>query len=255
MPDDPSAPRIGTAGWSIPAAVRDSFPATGTGLERYAARFAAVEINSSFHRPHRRTTWEGWAAAVPPAFRFAVKLPRAITHTARLAGVEDRLAVFAGEVVGLRNKLAVLLVQLPPSLAFDPAVAAPFFRALARAIPTAAIACEPRHPSWFTPEANDMLAGYHIARVAADPAILPEAARPGGWPGLRYRRLHGAPVIYRSAYDEPALATLAADMAAADGAREWCIFDNTASGAALANALALQAMLAIPERARRPSLE
>lgn len=240
----PSIPRIGTAGWAIPAAVRAAFPAEGSALERYAARFAAVEINSSFHRPHRRATWERWAAAVPPGFAFAVKLPRAITHTARLAGADDLLAAFADQALGLGDKLAVILVQLPPSFALDAGVAARFFEQLARIFPNAGIACEPRNAAWFTTEADALLAALRVARVAADPATLPIARQPGGWPGLRYRRLHGSPVIYRSAYDPPALAALAADMAATPrAAPDWCMFDNTASGAAASDALALQALL------------
>jgi len=243
MRRDAAGARIGTAGWSIPAASRDAFPAAGTGLERYAARLNAAEINSSFYGPHRPQTYERWAAAVPAGFAFAVKLPKAITHVARLAAAEDLLAGFAAEVAGLGDKLGVILVQLPPSLAVDAAVAGPFFRQLSNVVPQAGIACEPRHASWFTAEANDLLAGLHVARVAADPAILPVASEPGGWSGLRYYRLHGSPTIYRSSYEAQALETIAADMAQV-GARDWCIFDNTASGAAIANALSLQAMVA-----------
>ena len=236
------AARIGTAGWAIPAASRDRFPAGGTGLERYAARFDAVEINSSFYRPHRRATYERWAAAVPDDFVFAVKLPKAISHGARLVGAEDLLTGFAEGVAGLGGKLGVILVQLPPSLALDVSVAEQFFAQFGKTIPAAAIVCEPRHASWFTGDANALLTGLRVARVAADPAILPIAGQPGGWPGLRYRRLHGSPTIYRSSYDAHALGTIAADMAPA-GTRDWCIFDNTASGAAIANALTLQSIV------------
>ncbi len=236
--------RIGTAGWAIPAASRAAFPAAGTGLERYAARFNAAEINSSFHRPHRPETYERWAAAVPADFAFAVKLPKAITHVARLVAADEPLARFAAEVAGLGGKLGVVLVQLPPSLALDTAVARYFFRHVAKAVPHAGLACEPRHASWFTAEANDLLAGLRVARVAADPAILPIASAPGGWPGLRYHRLHGSPMIYRSSYDARFLDAIAADMTMATGdTPAWCVFDNTASGAAVANALALQAMV------------
>lgn len=156
--------RIGTAGWAIPAASRDGFPAAGTGLERYAARFNAAEINSSFHRPHRPATYERWAACVPADFAFAVKLPKAITHGARLIATPDLLAGFAAEVGGLGGKLGVILVQLPPSLALDPSAAGQFFEQLRNAIPAADIACEPRHVSWFTAEANALLAGLQVAR-------------------------------------------------------------------------------------------
>jgi hypothetical protein len=78
--------RIGTAGWSVHARYGDRVPPGGSHLERYARVLDAVEINSSFYRPHKRGTYERWAAAVPQGFRFAVKLPKAVTHQARLVG-------------------------------------------------------------------------------------------------------------------------------------------------------------------------
>ena len=82
---------VGTAAWNLPQAHRDAFPARGSQLERYAGRFPAVEINSSFYRPHRPATYERWAASVPDEFRFAVKMPREITHKRRLADVAEPL--------------------------------------------------------------------------------------------------------------------------------------------------------------------
>ena len=232
--------RIGTAGWAIPAAVRDLFPADGSGLERYAARLGAVEINSSFYRPHRASTYARWAASVPADFGFALKLPKTITHGARLVDCGALLAAFAEQIAPLGEHLGPLLVQLPPSLKFDSAVAADFFATLARTIPAPAV-CEPRHLSWFTPEADALLVEHRIARVAADPALCDAAARPGGWPGLAYHRLHGSPQIYRSPYSDAQVQALAARIAHSEAAESWVIFDNTASGAALPNALALQA--------------
>lgn len=229
--------RVGTAGWSIPAATRTVFADVGSQLERYAARLNAVEINSSFHRPHRRATYERWAASVPDPFRFAVKLPRTITHEQRLAHVDALLARFADEVAGLGPKRGPVLVQLPPSLAFEFGVATAFFDR-AGVMLGGRFVCEARHASWFTDEADALLVEHEIARVAADPAVIPDAARPGGWPGLRYTRLHGAPQIYRSDYDAASIATHAAAVQAAVG-ESWTIYDNTAAGHATANALAL----------------
>lgn len=237
--------RVGTAGWALPAPVRDAFPAAASNLARYAGRFGAAEINSSFHRPHRRAVYERWAAAVPDDFRFAVKLPRTVTHGARLAACDDLLAVFAAEVAGLGDKRGPILVQLPPSLAFDAARDEAFFAAL-DAIVGGAIVCEPRHPSWFAPDADGLLAARRVARVAADPAPVAAAAVPGGWPGRVYLRLHGSPRIYRSGYDAPERAAWAALVraAAAAGAEAWAMFDNTASGRATADALAFAAEVA-----------
>ena len=230
---------IGTAGWSIPRAVADAFPASGTGLERYAARFNAAEINTSFYRPHRRATYERWAASVPEGFRFTVKLPKAITHEARLADCEPLLARFAEESGGLGKKRGPILVQLPPNLAFDAERARTFFT-MARAT-LGPIACEPRHASWFALEADALLDEHRVARVAADPARVPDAATPGGWRGLAYFRLHGSPRIYRSGYDGEALRHWAGKLP--PQADTWVIFDNTASGRAAQDALAFRQLL------------
>jgi uncharacterized protein YecE (DUF72 family) len=237
-PADTLAIRIGTAGWSIPKETAGAFPADGTHLERYARVFDAAEINSSFHRPHRTSTYQRWAAAVPENFRFAVKVPKTITHVNKLSEVEPLLDHFLAEVAGLGNKLGPILVQLPPSLAFASETSERFLRNL-RGRVGGSIACEPRHASWFVPEVDALLSELRIGRVAADPAPVPEAGRPGGWAGLTYCRLHGSPRIYYSAYSDETVQAVVAQLAinAAEGSECWCIFDNTAAGAATANAL------------------
>jgi uncharacterized protein YecE (DUF72 family) len=101
----PGQLRIGCAGWTIPKQAATSFPRSGSHLDRYAQRFAAVEINSSFHRPHRRTTYERWAGAVPGGFAFSVKAPKEITHTFRLVGADAAPDAFLGQATGLGSKL------------------------------------------------------------------------------------------------------------------------------------------------------
>jgi uncharacterized protein YecE (DUF72 family) len=235
---------IGTAGWSIPAACRDAFPAEGSALARYAARFGGAEINSSFHRRHRPSTWTNWADSVPSSFRFAVKLPKEISHRNKLVDCDTLLTDFLTEIAGLGDRLAVLLLQLPPSLAYAPTIAAPFLTRLAGST-AARIACEPRHPSWFTTEVGGMFEQLGIARVAADPALVPAAAEPGGSASLQYWRLHGSPVMYRSSYGRDRLQAYLARMQAQVGAERsiWCMFDNTASSAAMEDALMLDEML------------
>ena len=231
--------RIGTAGWTLPRAWQEGFPREGSHLQRYAAVFDGVEINSSFYRQHRRATYERWAASVPSHFRFAVKVPRAITHDQALVAADVMLEVFLEEVAGLGNKLGPLLVQLPPSQQFDAERAGEFFACL-RTLHGGSVACEPRHPTWFSQDANDLLAGFRVARVAADPACVPQAAAPGGWRGLVYYRLHGSPRMYYSAYSAETLAMIREHLDAAGEATErLCMFDNTTLGAATGDALAL----------------
>jgi uncharacterized protein YecE (DUF72 family) len=232
--------RLGTAGWALPRFHAHQFPRDGTGLQRYAARFNAAEINSTFYRTHKRQTFERWAASVPEDFRFAVKMPRAITHERRLTGVSDLQDEFLTSLAPLGAKLGPLLVQLPPSLGFDRTVAERFFARL-RGLTTGEVVCEPRHPSWFAAEAEELFAALQVARVGADPAPCPGAERPGGWPELAYWRLHGSPAKYRSPYPDEMLERLAGDICSRleKGTSAWCIFDNTVTGAATGDALKL----------------
>ncbi len=260
----PTTTRIGTAGWTLPRAHAHHFPEAGTHLERCSHIFNCVEINSSFHRAHQQKTWARWAACTPPDFRFSVKIPKAITHTAQLANCGELLHDFFQQISALGDKLGPLLVQLPPKLAYDEGLAHEFFTTIRELHPhnphnphggltTLAIelapdpgfiALEPRNATWFTTPANRLLRSFHIARVAADPPkASPLAATPGGWPGLCYWRLHGAPRTYYSAYDSAFLRCLADQIRATTCAETWVIFDNTALGHATANALALKRLL------------
>lgn len=236
-------PFIGTAGWSIPRAFAPQCGGPGTHLERYARLFRGAEINSSFYRPHAATTYAKWAACTPDGFQFAVKLPRLISHELALRRARAPLQRFLAESAGLQDKRGPLLLQLPGSHVFDARVAARFFDVL-RSCHDGAVVCEPRHASWVTAGADALLVRYQVARVAADPARAPGLERPGGWPGLVYYRLHGSPRTYWSRYDTAFIGRLAASLSALPASIDvWCIFDNTASGAAMENAQELRLRL------------
>lgn len=233
---------IGCAGWTIPKEHRADFPERGSHLERYAARFPAVEVNASFYRAIRPATYARWAEAVPEGFRFAVKVPRQVTHIGRLRD-PSALAPFLSAVQALGEKLGPLLLQLPPSLPLDIGSVRPFLQALREHF-AGEVVCEARHASWFTVEGETLLREFRIARVAADPPPFPEAGRPGGWAGLAYFRLHGSPRMYYSAYSPDFLAALARTLQEwACSIPVWCIFNNTAAGAAIADALGLMGLV------------
>jgi uncharacterized protein YecE (DUF72 family) len=200
-----------------------------------------AEINSPFYRAPRASTWTKWAAAVPEGFEFSVKAPKAITHEAQLVGADEALKAFLADASLLGEKLGPILFQLPPKLVFAEGTAASFLRLL-RCEYKGPVALEPRHASWFTADVAALLSAHQVARVAADPARVPEAAEPGGWEGLTYYRLHGSPRVYYSAYGDAYLDELAAAALRAPG-EVWVVFDNTASGAALHNALDLNERL------------
>ncbi|UPA27616.1 DUF72 domain-containing protein [Shinella oryzae] len=229
-------PFIATAAWSIPKTVAQRFPETGTGLERYAAVFNGVEINSTFYRRHQAKTFERWAASVPEHFRFAVKIPREITHEARLHDIGGLFHAFLDEIHGLNEKLGPLLCQLPPSLAFDAKTANEAFAAMRRNH-AGTIVIEPRHKSWASEPATMLLQRHAIDRVLADPApVWPET---GFDEPPKYARLHGTPKIYYSSYSEADIRRFGERLAE----DSWCVFDNTASGAAIENALTMRDLL------------
>lgn len=251
MTGTPSEARIGTAGWSIPRALAEGFPGDDSHLARYARVLHCAEINTSFHRSHRPEVYARWAAQTPPGFRFAVKVPRTITHDQRLRASHPALERFLAEVAGLGDRLGVLLVQLPPSLVFETRPVRTFFELLASKF-AGAVVCEPRHATWFEPSADRLLVKLRVGRVAADPARFPAAAVPGGWLGpagdgvgaVVYHRWHGSPRTYYSAYGDDWLQARAQELKRWPEATDrWCIFDNTASGAALSDALRLRACL------------
>ena len=226
---------IGTAAWSIPKSMAPRFPQDGSSLHRYARVLKGVEVNSSFYRRHRPETWKRWADSVPRHFRFAVKMPKRITHDLKLADAEAEVDLFLGDIRLLGEKLGPILIQLPPKLAFEAAVVGAFLRHLCSAF-DGRVVIEPRHQSWGSAEATALLSARNVVRVTPDPpAIAVEATAERT--GFAYFRLHGSPKIYYSSYGDKDLARYRQqlDQASPDS---WCIFDNTASGAALPNALA-----------------
>jgi uncharacterized protein YecE (DUF72 family) len=229
---------VGVAGWSIRKEHTHLFDAEGTHLQRYASRVAAVEINSSFYQSHKRETYERWAKSVPAAFRFAVKAPKLLTHDACLEEVGQPLKQFVHEIGGLGRKLGCVLVQLPPSLAYDPRTVETFFTAF-RARYRGPMACEPRHPTWFTGAGDYRLEAHGVGRVGADPPCAKDGGEPSASTRVVYYRLHGSPDMYYSSYDATYLDRLVARLRSFGRTPVWCIFDNTARGAATLNAMEL----------------
>jgi uncharacterized protein YecE (DUF72 family) len=222
---------IATAAWSIPKKVADRFAVEGSALKRYASVFDGVEINSTFYSRHKTSTLARWAESVPNGFLFAVKVPKEITHTRAMKDIAQPFGTFLEDIAPLGEKRGPLLCQLPPSLAFDVDEFDTAFKIMRNA-DDAPIVIEVRHKSWASAEARDMLKSYGIDRVLADPALV--------WPAEdfdmppKYVRLHGKPKIYYSSYTDDEIRSFS-ELLAPDG---WCVFDNTASGAAIENALA-----------------
>ena len=238
---------VGTSGWSLARSVAPGSAPGLTGLERYAEYFNAVEINSTFYRLPRPSTLERWRDSTPARFRFAVKVPRAIAHEAALDVSAREVSEFCKLMTRLEPKLGPLLVQLPPSLSFDAALARRLFTQLARA-GAGQVVLEPRHASWFSPRCEELLIRHRVARAAADPPRGADSLEPAGCRDFAYFRWHGSPRMYFSSYSPEAITALAHQIRTLGAARSepdvYCFFDNTALGAAAIDALSLKAQLA-----------
>lgn len=228
-------PIIATAAWSIPKVVADRFAPEGSGLTRYASVFSGVEVNSTFYRRHKSSTFARWAESVPASFRFSVKIPREITHARAMTDIGEAFDIFLEDISPLAEKRGPLLCQLPPSLAFDADTMETAFQTM-READKGPIVIEVRHKSWVVDEAVALLGKYAIDRVLADPALVWSAGDFPDAPG--YVRLHGKPKIYYSSYSDQEIKAFS-KLLAADS---WCVFDNTASGAAIENALTMLEM-------------
>jgi uncharacterized protein YecE (DUF72 family) len=222
---------VGLAGWSNPPGKRAHRDADESHLSYYARHYSCVEINSSFYRSHRAATYARWRDATPETFRFSLKMPKSITHDSHLKRCAGEVERFYDDIVHLQPKLAVVLIQLPPTLEFDSRSVRAFFKRAPR-LPETAIVCEPRQSSWFTKAADNVLKEARVSRVAADPARYAGAELPAGLRRFAYFRWHGSPHLYYSHYSEAQIDRFAATVRRCSAREAWCVFDNTARYAA-----------------------
>jgi uncharacterized protein YecE (DUF72 family) len=227
---------VGTAAWGIPKEFKPNFPIRKSILESYSQVFNAVEINTSFYREHKSSTYAKWREMTTKEFKFSVKLWQQFTHKERLSlpALENFQRVLEG-MSHLEEKLAVVVVQLPPSLSFQAKVAENFFITL-RKYYKGQLVLEPRHESWNQDKVWNFMKDLKINKVMADPELCPYRGQ--SIFDCAYFRLHGTPEVYKSNYDLARLKSYHQELTTyPDKIAKWCIFDNTTFGFATKNAL------------------
>ncbi len=182
----------GTSGWSYPAWKPAFYPAklpSARFLAHYATRLNSVEANVTFRRFATAKMQEGWIAATPPEFRFAIKAHQAITHVRRLREAADFTRSFLGSLqpVVEAGRLGTVLFQLPPFLKRDDALLGDFLKVLPR---TLRATFEFRHDSWFAEEVYSLLRAAGAALCAAESEKL--AAPDVVTAGFAYYRMRKA---------------------------------------------------------------
>ncbi len=242
---------VGTSGWSYKHWKGDFYPSNlpqKKWLGYLASIFNTVEINATFYREPKPSTFQKWHDETPKHFLFSVKANRFITHIKRLKDIQDSLTRFYNTIVPLEEKIGCLLFQLPPSLHYDPPLIDSF---LSQLDPRWKTAIEVRHASFLNEEFYRALHERNIAFCWSDTAgRYPYAEKVTA--DFLYIRLHGSPVLYRSAYTEDFLKEFARKLKAID--RDvFVYFDNDAEGHAPKNALFLKEVLSEkPETEPKP---
>jgi uncharacterized protein YecE (DUF72 family) len=235
---------IGLSGWSYKEWKGDFYPSTLKSkdwLQFYAQKFDITEINSSFYRLPLKTTVESWAEKVPKGFLFCPKLNRYVTHLKRLKQPEEPLSSFFEVFDALKDKIGPILIQLPPSLAFDESVTDYFFSVLNKYYSQYQFALEARHESWHTAKCLELLKAYRIAFfISHSNNYFPYAEEITA--DNIYVRFHGPSQLYNSSYDQATLEKYGLKFLewARSGKTIWIFFNNTMNGHAIQNALFLE---------------
>ncbi len=234
---------VGTSGWNYDCFVGILYP-PGTPkrryLETYASRMNTVELNASFYRSFKETTWEGWYRRTPEGFLWSVKASRYLTHVKRLEVTAEELERFWRPASLLREKMAVALFQLPPNLPYDRDLLLSFMAAQPKE--RKRIALEARHPSWHTDEVWRLLQENGIGWVVSHfPGRYPMSAVVTA--DFGYVRLHGTTGAYAGEYGTGKLKEWIDLIRQWDVGTTYVYFDNTADGSAARDALAMIELL------------
>lgn len=225
---------IGTSGWNYDHWYDVFYPgnvAKKRRLEYYSGIFKTVEVNATFYRSFKQSTFQKWYNETPGNFTWAVKAVRYITHQKRLKNVDESVAMFIESIQPLKEKTGPLLFQLPPSLQFNKEITEKFIELLPSGY---RYVIEGRHESWLDPAAQSLLKDHNISWCISDSA--------GKYPYMEsitadftYIRLHGSQKLYASNYANDEIKDWA------DKIHKWNIdtyvyFDNDANGYAPLNA-------------------
>jgi uncharacterized protein YecE (DUF72 family) len=246
---------VATQGWNYDEWNGVFYPKgtpSGARLELYSRVFDSVEIDSTFYAMPPASRFQSWYERTPAGFTFTVKLPRDITHDARLVNAEGLLLDFCDRAAELREKLGPLLIQLPPDMSVrERGAVEAFLPLLPRELE---FAIEFRDADWFDDRTFDLLRTWSVTlAVSVGPwlgsqqALRVARAAPGSfgyyrWMAApRHQRLTGA--IVRERDDE--LAAWAELILGTEHPTVYAYFNNDYQGHSPESARRLQTLLGL----------
>ena len=234
---------IGTSGWSYDH-WRDIFYPAGLAsakrLEYYSRHFNTVEVNATFYRLPRDTTFEKWRTGTPDDFVFALKASRLITHNKKLRGVKPDVSKFLAGAQILGGKLGPILFQLPPSLKKNVRKLSSFLRLLPKGC---RFAVEYRNDTWADDEVYDILEDSGVAYCMVSAPGLASIVKATA--DFAYVRFHGSKKWYAHLYTWQEISWWAKHLEnfLKDGIDVHAYFNNDFEGYAVRNATELRKML------------
>lgn len=210
-------------------------------FEYYCSKFSTVELNVTFYNLPDKETFTKWHQEAPPGFVFSLKGSRFITHVKKLKASAEPVDVFFSRAMALKEKLGVILWQLPPGLKADHARLAEFLELLrpygARNV------FEFRGETWISKKVISLIEKENASLCMADwPEFLNDLPVTSDFV---YIRRHGAGGGSATLYTPEQLKSDAARIRKFLKQRKdvFIYFNNDASGYAPRNALELRAML------------
>lgn len=209
-------------------------------FEYYVTRFNSFELNSTFYAMPRLKTMQDWYNKAPDNFRYSAKVPKTVTHIKLFEETRTTMDEFYGVLRdGLKEKLGCVLFQLPPRLTFSDEL---LDNIIANTNTGFTNAIEFRNATWWNKKVYDKLAEHNITFCGVSYPKLPDDVIVNT--STNYYRLHGVPKLYYEQYDDPFLESVANRISKSRKIKEaYVYFNNTASVAAIHNALYLKQML------------
>ncbi|NIR52146.1 DUF72 domain-containing protein [candidate division KSB1 bacterium] len=235
---------VGTSGWSYPHWKGLFYPEAlpqSKWFGYYLKKFSTVEVNATFYRTFKDTTYHNWRERAGPDFKYVLKAPKLITHRKHLKDVEEPIKQFWNSAALLKEQLGLILLQLPPNTPFEPDR---LKKALLAFPEPKKVAVEFRHNRWLNDKTQGLLQEVGAVFCTADSPktdlmdwVTSDSA---------YIRLHGRSRWYSHDYSAHELREVVelTDKMARLGARNFYIFfNNDFDGYAPKNALTLLDML------------
>lgn len=202
-------------------------------FEYYCRHFDTYELNSTFYRFPTVKSLASWYDKAPEGFQFSIKAPKIITHIRRMENCSNELEKFYTiSRQGLKDKLACVLFQLPPSFGYSPEKLESILSALD---PGFNNVVEFRNESWWRQDVIDALSMSNISFCSVNYPKLPESVIKSA--DIGYVRMHGNPKLFYSEYTPEQIRELYESVEGQNFKQAFIYFNNTATTAGIINAL------------------